>query len=155
MPRRLARELVRSGKLTQFQVEAIWQGRPQGLILGNYVLLDRLGAGGMGEVYKALHQRMKRVVALKTLPPAALRSPESVQRFQREVEAAARLSHGNIVTAYDADEADGVHFLVLEYVEGQDLAALLKRSGPLPVAQAVHYALQAASGTGLRPRTGP
>ncbi len=142
----LAQELYRSGKLTKFQAQAIHQGKTRGLVVGNYVVLDRLGKGGMGQVYKATHKRMKRTVALKVLPSAAMRSPESVKRFQREVEAAAKLSHPNIVTAYDADEAKGVHFLVMECVDGQDLSSLVKTQGPLPLEKALDYVLQAAKG---------
>ena len=73
----------------------------------------------MGQVYKAQHKVMKRVVALKTLPASATKSEGAVQRFHREVEVAARLSHPNIVTAHDAGESHGVHYLVMEHVEGQ------------------------------------
>jgi len=142
----LARELHRAGKLTKFQAQAIYQRKTRGLVVGNYVVLDKLGKGGMGAVYKAQHKRMKRVVALKMLPSSATKSADAVKRFQREVEAAAKLSHPNIVTAYDADEAKGVHFLVMEHVDGQDLYALVKDIGPLPVAQAVDCITQAAKG---------
>ncbi len=114
--------------------------------MGKYTLLDEIGHGGMGRVYKACHQRMKRIVALKVLPKDVAGSPETVRRFQKEVEAVARLSHPNIVTAHDADEADGVHFLVMEYVEGCDLARLVRERGPLPVAKALDYTIQAARG---------
>ncbi len=89
---------------------------------------------------------MKRVVAIKMLPKAVMKEAVVAARFQREVEAAAKLSHPNIVAADDADEAGGVHFLVMEYVEGSDLSALVKKNGPLPVAKAVNYILQAARG---------
>ena len=98
----------------------------------------------MGEVYKARDDRMGRVVAVKVLSHGTIISDEAVARFHREVRAAAQLCHPNIVTAYDADEADGVHFLVMEYVEGTDLDWLVKERGPLPVAQAIDYLLQAA-----------
>jgi formylglycine-generating enzyme required for sulfatase activity/serine/threonine protein kinase len=142
----LAQEMYRRGKLTKFQAQAVYQGKTRGLVVGNYVVLDRLGKGGMGQVYQAKHRKMKRVVALKVLPSAATKSAEAVRRFQREVEAAAKLSHPNIVTAYDADEAKGVHFLVMEYVDGHDLAWLVKQRGPLPVAEAVECIVQAAQG---------
>jgi len=150
----LAREMYRQGKLTKFQAQAIYQKKTRGLVVGNYVVLDKLGKGGMGAVYKAQHKRMKRVVALKMLPSSATKSPELVRRFQREVEAAAKLSHPNIVTAHDADEEKGVHFLVMEYVEGCDLHALVKEKGTLPVAQAVDYVLQAAKGLEYAHRQG-
>ncbi len=142
----LARELVRSKQLTKFQVQQIYQGRAKALILGNYTILDKIGAGGMGQVFKAQHRRMERVVAIKTLPAATLKDPAAVARFQREVVAAAKLRHPNIVASDDADEAEGVHFLVMEYIEGRDLSAVVKEIGPLPVATAVGYVLQAARG---------
>ena len=142
----LARLLVRHGKLTKFQAQCIYQGKTKGLVLGNYVVLDSIGAGGMGHVYKARHRRMKRVVALKVLPSSVTKRRDAVERFQREVEAAARLVHQNIVVAHDADEADGLHFLVMEFVEGRDLAKTVKHRGPLPAAKAIDYVLQAARG---------
>jgi formylglycine-generating enzyme required for sulfatase activity/serine/threonine protein kinase len=142
----LARELVRQGKLTKFQAQAIYQGKAKGLILGDYVVLDRIGEGGMGQVYKAEHRTMERVVALKTLPSAATKSELAVQRFHREVKVAARLSHPNIVTAYDAGESQGVHYLVMEHVEGSDLSVLVRTNGTLTVQQALNYILQAARG---------
>jgi tRNA A-37 threonylcarbamoyl transferase component Bud32 len=142
----LARQLVQSKQLTKFQAQEIYQGRAKLLILGNYTILDKIGAGGMGQVFKAEHRRMKRIVAIKTLPKALLKDAAAVARFQREVEAAAKLSHPNIVAAFDADEAAGVNFLVMEYVAGSDLSSLVKKCGPLSVAKAVNYILQAAKG---------
>lgn len=142
----LARELFRQRLLTKFQAQAVYQGKTKYLVVGNYVVLDRLGGGGMGQVYKAQHRKMERIVALKILPPATTRSEDSVRRFQREVKTVARLSHPNIVTAYDADEAKGFHFLVMECVDGVNLAARVRKHGPLPVEQAVACVLQAARG---------
>jgi hypothetical protein len=144
--RSLARELIRAGKLTKYQAEAIYRGQLQELVLGDYVVLDRIGAGGMGEVLKARHRTMERIVALKVLPTKEVSSPDSVKRFLREVRAAARLIHPNIVTAFDAGEHQGTHYLVMEYVDGQDLAALVKQHGPLGVDEAVDCTLQAARG---------
>ncbi len=142
----LARELVRQKKLTKFQAEEVWRGRGKSLVLGNYTILDKIGAGGMGQVFKAEHRRMRRVVAVKMLPDAMLKNAAVVARFEREVMAAAKLNHPNIVTAFDADNANGVHLLIMEYVEGTDLAALVKKNGPCAVEQAVNYILQAARG---------
>jgi len=142
----LAQAMYRKGRLTRFQAQAVYQGKAKALVLEKYVVLDSLGRGGMGQVYKAQHRRMKRAVALKILPSSATRSPDLVKRFQREVEAAAKLSHPNIVTAYDANEVNKVHFLVMEYVDGKDLASRVKEGGPLAVAKAVDYVLQAARG---------
>jgi CheY-like chemotaxis protein len=138
-----AQRLIAAGKLTPFQAEAVSERRFESLVIGNYQVLDRLGAGGMGTVYKARHRRMKRVVAIKVLSHVG-QSEQLVQRFQREVEAVARLSHPNIVMAHDADEAEVGHFLVMEYVNGQDLDSTTQKRGPLPVAEAVDCALQAA-----------
>jgi formylglycine-generating enzyme required for sulfatase activity/S1-C subfamily serine protease len=142
----LARELANQGKLTKYQAAAVFQGKAKGLIYGDYLVLDRIGAGGMGQVFRAQHRRMQRVVALKVLPPSAMRSPDAVSRFQREVHAAAKLNHTNIVTAYDAGEANGMHYLVMEYVEGKDLSATSKERGPLPISEAVDYIHQTAVG---------
>ena len=139
----LVQELVRLNKLTDYQARLLF-GEEKGLTVGSYLILDELGGGGMGRVFKAEHRRMKRVVALKVLSPTAMHSPESIQRFQREVEAAARLNHPNIVAAYDADEHEGVHYLVMEYVDGKSLADLVQE-GPLEIATAVGYVLQIAS----------
>ncbi|MBI5757121.1 MAG: serine/threonine protein kinase [Planctomycetales bacterium] len=141
-----ARELVRQKKLTRFQAEQIYLGKGQSLVLGNYVILDRLGEGGMGMVFKAEHKRMKRLVALKVVTTSKLDSPDAVRRFRREVEAAAKLSHPNIVAAHDADEAKGAHFLVMEFVDGDNLSHLVKTHGPLPVEWAVDCIVQAARG---------
>ena len=142
----LAKALVRHKKLTKFQAQAIYQGKTKGLIMGDYVVLDRIGEGGMGQVYKAKHQVMERIVALKTLPGAATNSDRAVQRFHREVKVAAHLSHPNIVTAHDAREDHGVHFLVMEYVEGTDLGHLVKKQGGLSLRTALDYIIQAARG---------
>ncbi len=142
----LAKLLYRRGKLTRFQAEAVYRGKTKALILGDYVVEEEIGQGGMGQVYKARHRRMKRIVALKMLPPAVTTSPDAVQRFQREVEAAAKLIHPHIVTAFDAGESGGVHFLVMEYVEGQDLGCFVQKEGPLDIARAVDYTRQAAEG---------
>ncbi len=141
-----ARELVRQKKLTAFQAQQCYSGRAKSLSLGNYVVIDKLGQGGMGMVLKAEHRRMKRLVAVKVLSPSVSKSAELVKRFQREVEAAARLTHPNIVAAYDSDEANGTVFLVMEYVEGKDLSSLVKSKGPLPVDRAIECILQAAKG---------
>lgn len=142
----LARDLIREGKLTKYQAANIYQGRAKSLIFGEYIVLDKLGQGGMGQVFKAQHRRMKRVVALKVLPPHATSSAKSVQRFYQEVEVAAKLTHPNIVTSYDAGEARGLHFLVMEYVEGQDLSAYVAKKGPLSIEQAMNCIMQAARG---------
>ncbi|HEY7314049.1 MAG TPA: serine/threonine-protein kinase [Gemmataceae bacterium] len=145
-PSALAREMVRRGWLTPYQVNQLFQGRATSLLLGSYVLLDRLGEGGMGTVFKARHRKMGRIVALKALRPERLNNADAVRRFRREIEAVARLSHPNIVLAYDADEANGVHFFTLEYINGRDLARTVREDGPLDPARACDYVRQAALG---------
>ena len=114
--------------------------------LGEYTLLDELGSGGMGRVFKATHRKLNRTVALKLLPQSLVESPESVERFQREIHALARLSHPNIVAVHDAGSTDGTHFYVMDLVDGDDLARLVKEHGPLTVDLALDCILQAARG---------
>jgi predicted Ser/Thr protein kinase len=111
-----------------------------------YRVLEVLGAGGMGVVFKAVHRLMDRVVALKVIDRRLMDKPGLAARFHREVQAAARLTHPNIVTAYDADQAADTHFLVMEYVAGTSLDRVVQQRGPLPVAQACDLARQAALG---------
>ena len=142
----LARALKQEGKLTNFQDRRIRQGHVKGLVLGNYLVLDEIGQGSTGMVFRARHRRMTRVVALKMIPPAMLQNETAAGRFHREVEAMSRVSHPNIVTAFDAGEDKGACFLILEYVDGYDLSVPLKKGRPLPVESAVDYILQAARG---------
>jgi serine/threonine protein kinase len=144
----LARELVRVGRLTGYQAGALLCAKSRGLSLGNYLIMDRIGKGGMGIVFKAQHRRMKRVVALKVLPPSFATSEGAVLRFLREAEAVAKLEHPNIVAAFDADEFHGVHFFAMEYVDGIDLARLIETQGPLPVQEALACVMQSAAGLG-------
>jgi serine/threonine protein kinase len=111
-----------------------------------YRVLEVLGAGGMGTVYKAIHRLMERVVALKVIARRLTDRPDFVERFRREVKAAARLAHPNIVTAHDADRAGDTHFLVMEYVAGTSLDRVVERRGPLPVGEACELIRQAALG---------
>lgn len=142
----LAGLLLESETLTRFQLRAIAQGKTRGLRLGRYVILDKIGAGGMGQVFKARHSKMDRVVAIKVLPRESMSNETSTKRFYQEVQVAASLRHPNIVTAFDANEEEGLHYLVMEYVEGRDLDSLVRRQGPLSTAQAVDCLLQAARG---------
>jgi serine/threonine protein kinase len=117
-----------------------------GTILGQYRILEPLGAGGMGHVYKAMHVAMDRTVALKVIAPHLLRDARARARFQQEVRTAARLHHPNIVMAHDAAEADGLSFLVMEYVEGTTLSTLIGEHGLPPVPLACEIVRQAAMG---------
>lgn len=141
-----AKLLINRGVLTDFQAKQLFAGRGAALSLNQYLLLEKIGAGGMGQVFKARHRKMKRLAAIKLLPPQLVRDKDAIRRFQREVEAAARLSHPNIVAALDAAESKGVNYLAMEYVDGKDLSVLLKEKGPLPVDDVVNYITQAARG---------
>jgi serine/threonine-protein kinase len=142
----IARFLVQEGLLTRFQAENLLAGRIHGFVLGQYRILDEVGRGGMGRVFKAEHGTMGRVVALKVLAPHLTRSDRARQLFRSEVRAAARLVHPHIVTAFDANELDNRFFLVLEYIDGPNLSALVREDGPLPVGQACEFVRQAALG---------
>jgi serine/threonine-protein kinase len=143
---RLAAELIRLGKITKYQAAAVRQGKTKGLLIGNYVVLDKIGSGGMGLVFKARHRQLQRMVALKLLPPSISRDRAAVVRFRREVAAVANLIHPNIVSALDAGETNGLLFLVMELVDGKDLAKVVREKGPLSVKQAVDCIIQAARG---------
>ena len=145
-PQEIAREIVLRKWLTPFQVKAFWKGRGEDLFINQYVLLEKLGEGGMGDVFKARHLRMDREVALKLIRPERLANPDTVKRFQREIKAASQLQHENVVVAYDADQDGDVNFFVMEYVDGTNFSALVKKQGPLPVPQACDYIRQAALG---------
>jgi len=144
--RHVARKLVEQGILTRFQAERLLAGRTGGFILGQYRILDQLGGGGMGRVYKAEHRTMRRHVALKILAPHLLKTERAQELFKREVRAVAQLHHPNIVTAYDANHVGDRYYLVLEYVEGPNLDQLVREQGPLPVGQACDLIRQVALG---------
>lgn len=114
--------------------------------IGEYRIERLIGSGGMGRVYLAMHGRMERIVALKTLAAERMGSDKSIGRFYSEVRAAARLLHPNIVTAFDAGEAHGFHYLAMEYVDGPTLSTIVAESGPLSVPVAVDILRQAATG---------
>jgi hypothetical protein len=111
-----------------------------------YRVLKLLGVGGMGSVYQAEHRLMERPVALKTISRHLTEDSAAVERFQREMRTAARLAHPNIVTAHDAEQAHGLHFLVMEYVDGMSLDRVVAQRGPLPAGEAASYIRQAALG---------
>lgn len=142
----VARTLVERGLLTKFQAELLLAGRTNGFILGQYRILDQLGQGGMGRVFKAIHQAMNRVVALKLVSASLIKTERGKQMFQREVRAAAQLLHPNIVTAYDANQVGDRHYLVMELVDGPNLEQLVRDRGPLSIGQACDFIRQAAMG---------
>lgn len=141
-------EALRShGGLTEYQLEQALSGQTDALVLnGTYALLERIGEGGMGQVFRAKHLVLKSIRAVKLIRPECTASRMAVDRFTREMEAVARLNHPNIVQAYDAGETDGTHFLVMEYIEGEDLSKMIRREGAFSIADAANYVRQAASG---------
>lgn len=141
-----AKLLVDNQHLTSFQASELLSNGRTPLVLGDYVLLDRIGAGGMGRVFKAKHKHMDRLVAIKLISEAMTKDASAVQRFQRELKAAAKLVHPNIVQAYDASVQRGVWYLVMEYVEGRDLAEMLATDGPFEAERAVDLVRQASRG---------
>ncbi|MBL8828584.1 MAG: protein kinase [Planctomycetaceae bacterium] len=142
----LAKELVQHEKITRYQAAAIYQGKTRGLVLNQYVVLDKLGSGGMGNVYKGRHRETGDVFAIKVMSSASMRSADSVKRFQREAEMAARLNHPNIVRGIEGGSADGLHYFVMEFVDGFDLSNYLKQQGPIPYLQVLQCITQAAQG---------
>ncbi len=143
----IADALVEANLLTRFQANLLLQGKSKSLrITSKYRLLDRLGAGGMGLVYLCEHIRMKRLVALKVLPNSQAKEAGNLERFHREAQAVAALKHQNIVQAYDVDTDNGIHYLVMEYIDGLNLEKLVSKHGPLDPIRAAHYIAQAAEG---------
>ena len=114
--------------------------------IGDYKVLDRIGAGGMGQVFLAEHTRMQRIVALKTLPLDRMKDPQAIERFYEEIRAASRLLHPNIVTAFDAGESSGVHYLAMEHIDGATLSQIVNEQGPMSVPAAASIIRQAATG---------
>lgn len=146
-PKDIAQAFINMGLLTRFQVRLLLQGKWRGFfIAGKYRLLDMLGEGGMGKVYLCEHQRMQRLVAIKVLPVRLANDDAARERFDREARAIATLNHMNIVQAYDIDSHDGMHYIVMEFVDGVSLQALVAMRGPLQVSRAVNYLGQAAEG---------
>jgi serine/threonine protein kinase len=143
-PKALAKELMQRGWLTPYQVNNLFRGHGKDLVLGSYVLLERIGEGAMGLVYKARHMTLGRLAALKVIRRERLAHANAVKRFHREIRAIAQLSHPNVVIAYDADQVNNTHFIAMEYVDGKDLSRLIKAKGPLSIAAACTYIRQAA-----------
>lgn len=141
-----AKHLEMSGLLTQWQNANLLRGRFRGLMFGKFRVLRMLGAGGMGRVFLAENQMLKRQVALKVLPKKLSSHSTALERFHREARALARLSHNNIVRVHDVDVQENTHYIVMEYVQGIDLHRKVSKEGPLDEAVAANYICQAAQG---------
>jgi serine/threonine-protein kinase len=143
----LAQELMRREWLTAYQASRLLEGHGEDLLFGNYLLLNKIGEGGMGRVYKARQRNVDRIVALKVLRRECLTNAKIVKRFQREIKILGSLKASpHLVRAFDSDIWDGQHFIEMEYIDGVDLARRVKRNGPLPIAEALDFARQTALG---------
>jgi serine/threonine protein kinase len=141
-PQRFARWLMTNQYVTEYQAGLLLRGYTDHYFLDDYKLLDRIGKGRMAGVYKAVN-RQGQVYAIKVLPPSKVKHPESFGRFQREARLAMRLRHPNVVRAFQLGDADGIHYLVMEYLEGETLEEVLQRRRKLPPAEAVRLVHQA------------
>jgi serine/threonine-protein kinase len=135
--------LVTAGLLTEFQARRVWSGRTEGLVLGQYRVLDELGRGGFGQVYKARHTVMDRIVALKVIAPELVADERARSWFLREVQTLTQLFHPNIAMAFDAHQDEDALFLVMEFIDGPNLDTLVQKQGPLPVTVACEMMRQA------------
>jgi len=122
------------------------QADPSSRMIGMYRLDKKLGQGGMGAVFRAVHTKLDKVVAIKVMSRHGMLDNTAVERFEREMRAVGRIEHPNVVRAMDAGEADGYHYLVMEYVEGQDVSQLVKANGPFSIAHACEIIRQSALG---------
>ena len=146
LDRRLARQAVQQNFLTLWQAQQLLAGRTSGFRVDRYLLLELIGQGGMGRVYLARDTRLKRLVALKILAPERMNNSRAVDRFKREARVGAQLQHENLVRIYDFGQANGRFFLVMEYIEGKTVGALITAQGPMPVPTAARFTWQIALG---------
>jgi eukaryotic-like serine/threonine-protein kinase len=146
-PGKLADILEEHDLLTPYQAVHVREGRGAGLIVGQYVVLDEIGHGSVGMVYKSRHRLMERLAALKVFTPER-NDHENLKRFLREIQATAQLDHPHLVKAYEAGEHQGAYFLAMEYVEGKDLHDTVDREGPFSLDRALDCFVQAAAGLG-------
>ena len=142
----VAEYLMKRELLTDWQVEKLFDGKYKGFFLGKYKLLRHLGSGGMSSVYLAQHTLMNRLRAIKVLPRKRVNDSSYLQRFVLEAQAIAALDHPNIVRAYDIDNDGETHYIVMEFVDGEDLQSMVRRSGPLDAKDAARYTMLAAEG---------
>jgi serine/threonine-protein kinase len=144
--RRLAKSMVQRGWISVYQMNALLAGKGSELVIGPYHIIDKLGQGGLSQVYKARHREYDLLVALKVLKAEALASPEGREQFLREMEAMAQLDHPNIVQFCDVDQAGDTFYFAMEFVDGTDLGKLVRLCGALPVHEACEYIRQTALG---------
>src|ERR1044072_1310239 len=138
--------LIEKKLLTDWQVEKLMDKKYRGFSLGKYRMLRLLGSGGMSHVYLAEHKLMHRQRAIKVLPIKRVKDSSYLARFHLEAHATAQLDHPNIVRCYDVDNEGDTHYIVMEFIEGKDLNAIVKQEGPLSLELACNYIAQAAEG---------
>ena len=144
--RRLARQAVNAGLLTVWQAQQLLTGRATGFKIDRYLLLDLIGQGGMGRVYLAKDTRLGRRVAIKVLSKERMSNPRAIARFQREAKVGAQLQHENLVRIYDQGESSGIHYLVMEYIDGRNVAQIIGERGSIAWPEAARLARQIALG---------
>jgi serine/threonine protein kinase len=145
-PKKLAGLFISAGLLTQFQAEQFLLGKWRGFTIGKYKVLERLGFGGTGTVYLCEHLMVHRKVAIKVLPATKADNPAALGRFYREARAAGILEHPNLVKCHDIDQDNGLHFLVMDYIDGSSLQHIIAKFGPMAVDRAANYVRQSALG---------
>lgn len=142
----IAIRLVQQGKLTAYQAKQLLAGHWRGFFLEKYKILEPIGRGGMGLVFKAEHTLLSRIAAVKLLPRQAASDPEAVARFRREARAIAQLEHENIVRVYDVGQRGELHFIAMEFVPGDSLSKLIKTRGCIPYVEAISIIYQVVLG---------
>lgn len=141
-----AKQLVDAGILSEFQADRIASGKSDGFLIGQYAILERIGNRASGQVFKARHRTMNRLAAIELFAPEQSQSEENRQAFERVTRAVAQLVHPNIITTYDANRIGKRSYVVMEFVDGDDLATVVRNYGPLPFDIACEYVRQIASG---------
>ena len=141
-----AKQLVDAGILSEFQADRIASGKSDGFLIGQYAILERIGDRASGQVFKARHRTMNRLAAIELFAPEQSQSEENRQAFERVTRAVAQLVHPNIITTYDANRIGKRSYVVMEFVDGDDLATVVRNFGPLPIDIACEYVRQIASG---------
>ncbi len=141
----VADHLIKCGLITRWHAESLLRGKYKGFFLGKYKLLSHIGTGGMSSVYLAEHSVSHQPRAIKVLPKSRVEDTSYLARFHREAKATASLDHPNVVRAYDVDNQGAQHYMVMEYVDGEDLLSIVNREGPLDCASAADYVAQTAA----------
>lgn len=144
----LVATLLKGGRITRYQAKAIRKGNVKGLVLGDYLLLEQIGSGGMGVVFKANHRRMDRLVALKVLSPEVADDLAAIKRFGQEIRLAAKIDSPFVVRSYDAGKVGGLHYFVSEFIDGSDCQEAVRTSGPMSIGRAIRVIHDAARGLG-------